>query len=139
MLALDPLIKTRLAALGSLQHWQVRGCTEEVDRSAVPAADIRLAAAQVGDSKAGAVTVQPGWGITLVTKRGATAAADLDAAVAAVIGAMQGWNPSKAADKPGMWSEFKLSGIEPPDFLREGLVGLELIFTTGGAYKAIAT
>ena len=138
MLALDPLIKTRLAALDALQGWQVRGCTEVVDRSAVPAADIRLAAAQVGDSKMGAVTVQPGWGITLVAKRGPTAAADLDAAVAAVIGAMQGWNPSKAANQPGMWSDFKLTGIEPPDFLQEGLVGLELVFTTGGAYKAAA-
>lgn len=139
MLGLDPFIKARLAALDALQGWQVRGYTEVVDRSVVPAADIRLAAAQLGDSKAGAVSVQPGWGITLVVKRGASAAVDLDAAFAAVIGALQGWNPSKDADTPGKWSDFRLSGIEPPDFLQEGLVGVELIFSTGGAYKAIAS
>ncbi|CAM3328318.1 hypothetical protein [Polaromonas hydrogenivorans] len=132
MLALEPLLKTRLQALSALIGWAVRCGTELSDRRIVPAADVRCTGAQVPDNKAGAVMVAPEWTVTLVVRRSDEAAGQLDAAFAAVLTSLHNWAPGQQGGRG--WEAVRLVRIVEPQFLDEGLAGSELVFNTAARY-----
>lgn len=132
MLALEPLLKTRLQSLPALTGWAVRTGTESADRRLVPAADVRCTGAQVPDSKTGAVMVSPEWTVTLVVRRSDDAAAQLDAAFAGVIASLHNWAPGQHGGRG--WEPLRLGRVSEPNFADEGLAGYELLFSTAGSY-----
>lgn len=131
MLALIAPLKTRLDKLPQLTGWDKRTNTEEVDRSKLPAVDIRCVGATAA-AKAGAVTLSPQWRITLMVERGGAAAEKLDAAMGAVICSLHGWQPGQHGDRG--WNRLELLSATEPDFASEGVVGYELTFSTAGLY-----
>lgn len=132
MLALEPVIKTRLQALGALTGWAVRTGTELADRRMVPAADVRSTGAQTNDSGASAVTLDPAWTVTLIVQRSDQAAVQLDAALTAVIASLHNWYPGQLAGRP--WRRVALQTVREPEFVTEGQAALELIFTSSTVY-----
>jgi hypothetical protein len=137
MLALEPVIKARLAGLSALTAWAVRGMTDAVDRRVVPAVDLSIRGVAVPDSKQGAVMVAPSWSVTLIVQRSDVAAEQLDTAMAQVIDALQGWAPGEAGGRK--WERLTLDALGVPDFVPEGQAAIELSFSTGSAYRARAT
>jgi hypothetical protein len=132
MLALTNPIKTRLAALPALTGWAVRMGSEGADRRLVPAADVRCNGAVVADSRTSAVMVAPEWTVTLVVKRGDAAAGQIDAAFAAVVDSLHNWMPGQHGGRG--WEPLKLTRVTEPLFDDAGLVGCELVFSTGARY-----
>lgn len=123
MLALAAPLKARLQCLPQLTGWAVRTNLEEVDRSTVPAVDVRCVGASLSGDRRGAATLLPAWQITLVVRRSADAAEQLDQALIAVLQALQGW-------KPAGWDPLSLQVITEPIFAEEGLVGYQLTYST---------
>lgn len=132
MLALESPLKTRLAALPVLTGWAVRTGTELSDRRMVPAADVRCTGARTTDSETTAVTLDPAWTVTLVVPRSDQAAGQLDAALAAVIGSLHNWCPGLQSGRA--WRRMALQTVREPEFVAEGLAGLELVFATSTVY-----
>lgn len=132
MLAIEPPLKARLQALPQLTGWAVRMGTDHADRRVVPAVDVRCAGAAVPDRKSGAVLLAPEWQVTLVLRRGADAAAQLDAALAAVITSLHNWQPGQHGGRG--WEPLALTRVTGPMLAEEGLVGYELTFTTAARY-----
>lgn len=132
MLALTTPLKTRLQALPQLTGWAVRTGTEDADRRVVPAADVRCVGAAITDRKQGAVMVAPDWQVTLVVRRGASAAELIDEAVDAVISSLHGWRPPQCGGRG--WEALSLSRITELLLTDEGYAGYELTFTTAGLY-----
>lgn len=132
MLALTTPLKARLVALSALTGWAVRMGSEAVDRRLVPAADVRVVNAGVPDSRTSAVMVAPEWSVTLVVKRGDAAADQIDAAFAAVVASLHNWVPGEHGDR--RWEPLRLTRVTEPLFDDVGLVGCELIFSTGARY-----
>ena len=133
MLALTAPIKTRLQALPALTGWAVRTNAEDADRATVPAADLRCLGASVADRRGSGVLVSPEWTVTLVVRRSATAAQEIDAALAAVIEALHGWMPGQQQGRG--WEPLALTRISEPMLATEGLVGYELAFSTTALYR----
>jgi hypothetical protein len=132
MLAVAPLIKTRLQALPALTGWAVRLWHEGGDRRPVPAVDVRCSGAAVMP-KTTAAQIQPEWQVTLVVNRAADAATLLDAALDAVVGSLHNWHPGEAGGK--RWEPLVLMRITEPIFQEQGLAGYELGFTTLSLYR----
>lgn len=132
MLAITASLKARLAALSVLTGWSVRTGTEQVDRRAVPAVDMRCGGAAVADSRTGAVMVAPEWTITLIVKRGDGAADQIDTAFAAVVECLHNWKPGQQGGRG--WESLSLVRVTEPLFDDAGVVGCELVFTTGARY-----
>lgn len=133
MLSLTAPIKTRLQALPALTGWAVRTNAEDADRATVPAADLRCLGASVADRHGSGVLVSPEWTVTLVVRRSATAAQEIDAALAAVIEALHGWMPGQQQGRG--WEPLALTRISEPMLATEGLVGYELAFSTTALYR----
>ena len=133
MLSLTAPIKTRLQALPALTGWAVRTNAEDADRATVPAADLRCLGASVEDRRGSGVLVSPEWTVTLVVRRSATAAQEIDAALAAVIEALHGWMPGQQQGRG--WEPLALTRISEPMLATEGLVGYELAFSTAALYR----
>ena len=133
MLSLTAPIKTRLQALPALTGWAVRTNAEDADRATVPAADLRCLGASVADRRGSGVLVSPEWTVTLVVRRSATAAQEIDAALAAVIEALHGWMPGQQQGRG--WEPLALTRISEPMLATEGLVGYELAFSTAALYR----
>ena len=133
MLSLTAPIKTRLQALPALTGWAVRTNAEDADRATVPAADLRCLGASVADWRGSGVLVSPEWTVTLVVRRSATAAQEIDAALAAVIEALHGWMPGQQQGRG--WEPLALTRISEPMLATEGLVGYELAFSTTALYR----
>lgn len=133
MLSLTAPIKTRLQALPALTGWAVRTNAEDADRATVPAADLRCLGASVADRRGSGVLVSPEWTVTLVVRRSATAAQEIDAALAAVIEALHGWMPGQQQGRG--WEPLALTRISEPMLATEGLVGYELVFSTTALYR----
>lgn len=135
MLAVGPLIKARLQGLSALAGWDLRVWTEAGDRRMVPAVDIRNGGAQVAESKAVGVRIEPLWTVTLVVRRGADAAAELDAAFWQVVESLH-WCPLGLVDGR-KWQQLALVSIaREPEFVDEGLAGCQLVFSTGATGKS---
>lgn len=132
MLAIATPLKARLVALPALTGYDVRASTEPIDRRTVPAVDVRCAGAGVADSKTGAAMVTPEWAVTIVVRRSAAAADQLDAAFAAVFESLHGWAPGQHGGRG--WERLTLQRVTEPAFADEGLAGLELTFSTGARY-----
>ena len=133
MLSLTTPIKARLQALPALTGWAVRTNAEDADRATVPAADLRCLGASVADRRGSGVLVSPEWTVTLVVRRSATAAQEIDAALAAVIEALHGWMPGQQQGRG--WEPLALTRISEPMLATEGLVGYELAFSTTALYR----
>ena len=133
MLSLTTPIKSRLQALPALTGWAVRTNAEDADRATVPAADLRCLGASVADRRGSGVLVSPEWTVTLVVRRSATAAQEIDAALAAVIEALHGWMPGQQQGRG--WEPLALTRISEPMLATEGLVGYELAFSTTALYR----
>lgn len=133
MLSLTAPIKTRLQALPALTGWAVRTNAEDADRATVPAADLRCLGASVADRRGSGVLVSPEWTVALVVRRSATAAQEIDAALAAVIEALHGWMPGQQQGRG--WEPLALTRISEPMLATEGLVGYELAFSTTALYR----
>lgn len=129
-MALEPVVAARVrTALQALDAaWTCMAASDAGQRDALPMASVRVDSAQVADSKTGAANVQPAVNVTLATKRGASAAADIDAAFAAVIAAVHNWMPGQVSGRA--WNPMALQQVAPPQYLADGIVGLELVFTT---------
>ena len=133
MLSLTTPIKARLQALPALTGWAVRTNAEDADRATVPAADLRCLGASVADRRGSGVLVSPEWTVALVVRRSATAAQEIDAALAAVIEALHGWMPGQQQGRG--WEPLALTRISEPMLATEGLVGYELAFSTTALYR----
>lgn len=130
MLAVGNPIKERLAVL--LGAWSVYLRTDTEDKREGPAAEIAIDGAQVADSKTGAVSLAPNWVVTLVVRRGDAAAGQLDAAFAAVVESLHNWAPGEQGGR--RWERLRLVSVREPDFVKEGLAGMALVFSTGARY-----
>ena len=89
-----------------------------------------MVGAGVGDVSREAAQLDPRWACVLVTKRSAQAAADLDAAMTAVIGGLHNHRPVTSDGR--QWTELKTAGVREAEFSDAGLVGysVELICTS---------
>lgn len=134
MLALYAPITARLRALAPLTGWAVRTNTDEADRSALPAADVRCVGAAIASRREGAlaVTLEAVLQVTLVVPRGEAAAERLDAALSAVICSLQGWQPGQHGGRG--WNQLALQSVTEPMLADEGLVGYQLQFSSAGLY-----
>lgn len=132
MLALADPIKLRLQALPQLTGWDVRTSAEDADRRGIPMADVRCPGAVVADPKMGAVMLAPRWQITLVVRRSAAAAEQIDHALAAVIGSLLGWRAGELGGRG--WEPFTLESVTEPMLSEEGLVGYQVTFATAARY-----
>ena len=137
MLAIITPIKTRLAALAPLAGWDVRTELDEDDTSPVPAVDIRGSGASATDSESAGVTLDPSYTVTLAVKRGATAAAQLDAALQAVIGSLHNWRPGVVVGTS--YRRVALQGIRSAEFSSAGVVAYQLVFSTSAVYHGHPT
>ena len=137
MLAIITPIKTRLAALAPLAGWHVRTEVDDDDTSPVPAVDIRGSGAIATDSETTAVTLDPSYTVTLAVKRGAAAAAQLDAALQAVIGSLHNWRPGVVVGTS--YRRVALQGIRPAEFSSAGVVAYQLVFSTSAVYHGHPT
>ena len=131
MLALEPLLKTRLQALPALTGWAVRAGTDLADRRMLPAVEIACDGADVNASLS-VVKIDPRWVVTLMLRRGDNTADMLDAAFAAVLTSLHSFTPGQQAGR--YWSVLALQQVQAPQFGDEGLAGIVMTFKTGTAY-----
>lgn len=125
-------ILARLAALPPLAGWAVRSVAEEGSRKTLPAIELECIGAEMQDARNGAALVAVEWAVHLVVGRSATAFAQLDAAFAAVIGALHHWTPGTAAPS---WSPLMLARVNQPEIVDQGLIAYSISFTTQAVYR----
>ena len=133
MLALEPVIVEQLRS-GLAAGWKVMGFASDTGRrDAWPLASVSFVDGNVADSKAGAAAVQTAWRVTLIAKRGDQAVALIDGAFAASMSSLHNWQP---ADEVGgrRWERLRLLQVMPPQYPEDGLVGVDLTFTTQARY-----
>lgn len=133
MLGAAPLIVARLKTLTELSGWAVRDALDMEDRTALPAASVQCIGAAVNASARSGM-LEPRWQITLAVVKSATAAAQLDAAIEAVIGSLLGWLPPADANNR-RWEPLKLFGVLPPEHPEAGVSAYIVTFTTAGLYR----
>lgn len=135
MFGLESLIvnRAREALTGLSPAWQVYGFSVSTgERASFPQASVMFAEATVSDTKTGAVNVMPGFRVTLAVRKGLTAPARLDEAVAAVIASLHNWAPGASGDRN--WNRLALMTMAPPQYADDGVVGIELTFSTHARY-----
>ena len=137
MLALEPLLKTRLQALPALTGWAMRASTDLADRRMLPAVEVACDGAGVTASQASGVKIEPRWIITLMLRRSDDAADMLDAAFAAVLSSLHSFTPGQLAGR--YWSALALQRVEAPQFGDEGIAGIAMTFSTGAVYLVSRT
>ncbi|CAA2108213.1 hypothetical protein [Variovorax paradoxus] len=133
MFALEPAIVTRLR--GELpQAWAVKGVfTDSGKRDPDLLASVLFIDASVPASDVPGALVRPFWAVTLMAKRSdAEALAHLDGAFALVVEALQGWTPGRVAGRN--WERLQLASVKPPPYPENGLVGIELVFSTSARF-----
>ena len=133
MIALEPVIVERLRA-SLAEAWTVKGMFFDAGkRDPDLFVSVMFADADVPASEVPGALVRPLWLVTLVAKRAdAEAAAQLDGAFALVIEALHGWGPGQVAGR--RWELLQLVRVKPPPFLENGLVGIELGFSTSARF-----
>lgn len=133
MLAAAALIEARLKSLPTLAGWDVRNELNERDRRALPSASIACIGSSANPKDRAAV-LEPRWQITLSVRTGAQAADQLDDAIEAVIGSLQGWMPPPDSNAR-RWEPFRLHSVLPPETQEQGLTTFLTTFTTAGLYR----
>lgn len=138
MFALEPVITARVqAALAPLAAgWTTHGhagSTGERKPGKGPVAVVAFSDARPADVRGQAATIDAAWQVLLVASRGATAPALVDAAIAAVIAALHHWRPGASAER--QWEALRLSGVQSPAYPDDGLLGIEITFTTTALYR----
>jgi hypothetical protein len=133
MLALEPVIVEQLRS-SLAAGWKVMGfASDSGRRDGWPLASVSFVDGNVADSKAGAAAVQAAWRVTLIAKRGDQAAVLLDAAFADVMASLHNWAlPGEIGGR--RWERMRLLQVTPPQYPEDGLVGLDLTFTTQARY-----
>lgn len=133
MLALESVIVDQVRSVLA-SAWTVKGLMSDAGkRDAWPFASVSFVDGNLADSKIGAAAVQFAWRLTLIAKRGDETAQLVDTAFAAAIAALHNWAP--AGEVAGRrWERLKLLQIMPPPYPEDGLVGVELTFTTQARY-----
>ena len=137
MLALIAPIKDRLQVLAPLAGWDLRSEDIDAPRSALPAVDVRCSGAVAQDSESVAVTLDPAYTVTLAVRRGPQAAAELEAALSAVIGSLHNWRPGGQGGV--QWRRIALQVVRPPEFVDAGAVACELTFASSAVYHGAKT
>lgn len=137
MLALTAPLMLRLQHLPQLAGWDVRTNTEPVDRQLLPAADVRCTGADAQDSEAQAVTLEPVYTVRLIVRRAPEAAEQLDAALAAVVGALHNWRPGRVGAR--QWRRIALRVAREAEFIDNGQAGYELVFTSSTVLHGATT
>lgn len=132
MLELESVIAERIRAVPALAGWSVREGSKDLDRSAVPAVDVRLDGLQAPQASRPAVTLQPEWQVMVVIKRGEVAAQQLGTALPALVQALHNWRPSDPTGR--QWTELQLGAVRPVDFADAGLMGYALVLTTASVF-----
>lgn len=132
MLMLEQLIKDRLKQCAVLADWHVHGGSEVVDRSNLPAIDVRMLAARPGDVSREAAQLEPRWGCVLVVRRGERAALQLDAAITAVVKSLHFWKPQPPDGR--QWDQLKAAGVREIEVSDAGMVGFSVEFTTVSSF-----
>lgn len=133
MLALEPAIVTRLR--GELPGtWTVKGIFSDTGkREPDLLASVLFIDANVPASDVPGALVRPFWAITLMAKRSdPDALVQLDSAFARVVEALQGWAPGQIAGR--RWERLQLASVKPPPYPDNGLVGIELVFSTSARF-----
>lgn len=133
MLALEPAIVDRLR--GELPGpWTVKGMfSDSGKRESDLFASVMFADANVPASEAPGALVRPYWTVTLMAKRSdPEAATHLDSAFARAIEALHGWAPGQVAGR--RWECLQLVSVKPPPYPENGLVGIELAFSTSARF-----
>ena len=136
MLALATTIIARLASLPELAGWDIRSSTELVDRRPLPAIDVRWEGAVVPDPARLSVLLTPQWTITLIVRRAAGAAAQIDTAFEAIFRALHGWAPPPAPGSDRGWGLMQMRRASAPIFADEGHAGMTLDFTTTALFNS---
>jgi len=133
MLALEPAIVQRLRA-NLAEAWTVKGMFSDAGKREPDLfASVMFGDADVPASEVPGVLVRPLWLVTLVGRRAdAEAAPQLDSAFALVIEVLHGWAPGPVAGR--RWERLQLVRVKPPPFLENGLVGIELAFSTSARF-----
>ena len=132
MLALTAPLMLRLQHLPQLAGSDVDTNIEHAPRDKYPAADVRCTGANVPPNQTDIVTLSPEWTVTLVVRCSDTAAAQLEAAFAAVVAPLQGWQPGQHSGRG--WTALRLVAAKEPLFTDTGLAGIELCFSTSAKY-----
>ncbi len=133
MLALEPAIVVRLR--GELPGtWTVKGMfTDSGKRDSELFASVAFVDSNVPASDAPGALVRPYWAVTLMAKRSdPEVASHIDTAFALVIAALQGWTPGQVAGR--RWERLQLVSVKPPPYPENGLVGIELVFSTSARF-----
>jgi hypothetical protein len=133
MLALEPAIVTRLR--GELPGtWTVKGIFSDTGkREPDLLASVLFIDANVPASDVPGALVRPFWAITLMAKRSdPDALVQLDSAFGRVVEALQGWAPGQIAGR--RWERLQLASVKPPPYPDNGLVGIELVFSTSARF-----
>lgn len=132
MLALESVIVARLRVVLP-DGWTVMGFTSDKGkREGSLLASVLFVAGNVPDSKAGAANVQPAWRVTLVTRRGDDASTAIDEAFGLSVEALHNWTPGTVSGRT--WARMSLVQVAPPQYPEDGLVGIELTFTTSARF-----
>jgi len=133
MLALEPAIVQRLRA-SLAEAWTVKGMFSDAGKREPDLfASVMFGDADVPASEVPGVLVRPLWLVTLVGRRAdAEAAPQLDSAFALAIEALHGWAPGQVAGR--RWERLQLVRVKPSPFLENGLVGIELAFSTSARF-----
>lgn len=133
MLALEPAIVQRLRA-SLAEAWTVKGMFSDAGkREPDLLASVMFGDADVPASEVPGVLVRPLWLVTLVGRRAdAESAPKLDGAFALVIETLHGWAPGQITGR--RWERLRLVRVKPPPFLENGLIGIELAFSTSARF-----
>lgn len=137
MLSLTTPIRTRLQALPELAGWDVRTGTDDDGARKPPLADVRCTGADAQDSEAQAVTLEPVYTVRLIVRRAPEAAEQLDAALAAVVGALHNWRPGRVGAR--QWRRIALRVAREAEFTDNGQAGYELVFTSSTVLHGATT
>jgi len=136
MFLLEPVItqRVRAAIAGLAVEWTVMGkTTDEGRRDAAQLASVAFFNGNVADTKAGGVSLETAWRITLSKRRGADTAEALDGALSAVIAALHDWPPETVSGR--QWGRLRLAQVVAPQYPEDALEGVHLVFITSARFN----
>jgi len=133
MLALEPAIVERLRSEFP-ETWNVKGMFSDTgEREPDLLGSVLFIDANVPVSEAPGALVRPFWAVTFMARCGDPGALVLlDDAFARAVEALHGWAPGQVAGR--RWERLQLVRVKPPPYPENGLVGIELVFSTSARF-----